>query len=299
MSGPPLALLPGRMPLRSMEEVTFDVAANLRDLVYRAKKINCKGTNYDTIVTAYDVSQLLKAVFAGGWITGEEHQMCDKDNIQPNINDVAAQVGLFVKNIGATSTGEVIPLKTTAVAGRKDQAAARATSGTKKIRRHPATAHKITKTALERTTEAHSSAREAKKPVYVCCMEAMETGVATFAFYDEDHRLLPRQVQQYVKLDASTESLAKAKGLSMQLHDKFKMSRGREHNLRAAVYLARNRLTHWANGNDSASRPEGEDTDLFVPYTLMRNLKYSDNAVMDMCREVRVPLLWEDVEELF
>lgn len=273
--------------------------ANLRDLVYKAKSIHYKGTNYDTTVTAYDVNQLLNAAFAGGWISGERHRMCNKNNIQPKVNDVAAQVGLFVKNIGATSTGEVIPPQPKAAAGRKDQAAAKATSVPKKIRRHPATAHKITKTALKRTTEAHSSAREAKKPVYVGCMESMEMGVATFAFYDEDHRLLPRQVQQYVKLDASHESLANAMGKSMQLHDSFKMSRGREYNLRAAVYLARNRLTHWANGNGPASRPEGEDLDLFVPYTLMRNLQYSDKAVMDMCKEVRVPLLWEDTEELF
>lgn len=45
--------------------------------------------------------------------------------------------------------------------------------------------------------------------------------------------------------------------------------------------------------------PEGKDVDFIVLYTLNRNLNYSDKTVMDMCREIIVPSLWEDVEDLF
>lgn len=293
-----IALLPGRPAIQSQQDVEFAMGDNLRDLVYEAKRIHFMGTDKDTIVTAYDVTKLLRAVFAEGWVTGDDHQMCGKDNIQPNVNDVAVQVGLFSKSIGAVSTGAVIPPRPKANSTPIHPAPAKAASG-KKMRRHPATNHKVAKAALKRTVEAHSSAREAKAPVYVGCMEGMEAGMAVFAFYDSKHRLLPRAAQNYVKLHAWTKSLNQAKGKSMLLHDKFKMSRGREYNLRAAVYLARNRLTHWANGNDPSTRPLGEDKDLFVPYTLMRNLAYPDQSVMARCKSAEVLPLWQGMDHIF
>lgn len=60
-----------------------------------------------------------------------------------------------------------------------------------------------------------------------------------------------------------------------------------------------NRLTHWANGNDTAFHPRSENIDLLVLLTLMYNLNCSDQTIMDMCREVIVPSLWEDMEDLF
>lgn len=81
----------------------------------------------------------------------------------------------------------------------------------------------------------------------------------------------------------------------MQLHDEFQMSRCREYNLRAAIHLARNRITCWGNGNGVKSRPKYEDKDLFVEYKLLRNME----AAMKMCREAQVIKLWEGMDHLF
>ncbi|KAI7775001.1 hypothetical protein LA080_007471 [Diaporthe eres] len=272
-----IALLPGRMPLRRLDDVTHDMRENLRDLLHTAKTVHCKGPGLDTIVTVIDVKNLLKAVFSGGGITGEAHQMCGKDYAKPSIDDVAAQVGLLDKDIVASSD--------------------KGPSGTKskKAPSHAAASQKVKKADSKKAKKS----RKGSKPVYVGCKEASERGTATFAYYDEDHKILPKTVQNSIKLHAWIESLSKAQGFAMQLHDGFRMHRCRMYNLRAAIYLARNRLTYWANGNDVESRPEGEDKDLFIEYALMRNLQYSDQAVMDMCREVRVPTLWENAEELF
>lgn len=258
-----IALLPGRMPLLCLDNVTHDMRENLRDLLHTPKTVHCEGTGLDAIVTVTDVKNLLKAVFRG-WFTGEVHQMCGKDYAKPSIDDVAAQVGLLDRDIVAAYD--------------------KATSGTN---------------AKKADTKMAKKSRKGSKLVYVCCKEASERGVATFVYYDENHKILPKTVQNSIKLHDWVESLSKAQGVAMKLHDAFKMHRGRRYNLRAAIYLARNRLTHWANGNDVDSRPEGEDKDLFIEYALMRNLQYSDQAVMDMCREVRVPPLWENAEELF
>ncbi|KAK7727356.1 hypothetical protein SLS63_007179 [Diaporthe eres] len=268
-----IALLPGCMPLRRLDDVTHDMRENLRDLLHTPKTVHCKGTGLDTIVTVTDVKNLLKAVFSGGWITGEAHQMCGKDYAKPSIDDVAAQVGLLDKDT-----------------------ADKATSGTKskKAPSHAAASQKVKKA----DTKKAKKSRKGPQPVYVGCKEASERGVVTFVYYDEDHKMLPKTVQNCIKLHAWIGSLSKAQGFAMQLHDGFKMHRCRMYNLRAAIYLARNRLTYWANGNDVESRPEGEEKYLFIEYTLMRNLEYSDQAVMDICRELRVPTLWENTQEL-
>lgn len=63
----------------------------------------------------------------------------------------------------------------------------------KNLRRHPATKHLVTKKALEGATEAHSSARQVNKPVYVSSKEAMEGDVANFTFYNENHKIFPEE----------------------------------------------------------------------------------------------------------
>lgn len=68
------------------------------------------------------------------------------------------------------------------------------------------------------------------------------------------------------------------------------MSRCRKYNLRAAIYLARNRLTYWTNGDDVKSFPRCEDKDLFVEYKLMRNMECLDKAAME---------IWEGLDHLF
>lgn len=296
-------LLPGRTPIRSQSQVTFEMKAAMRDLVYKPKIIQYKGTNFDTNPTWHDMTKLLDGVFAGGWVTGEPHQMCSKNTIKPSMDDVAVQVGFFTKNIGATSTGIIDTPKSKATSGHKN---AKGTPGNgskatkvKKLRRHPATKHLVTKKALEGATEAYSSARQVNKPVYMSSQAAKEPGVATFTFYDGNHKILPGGIEDFVKIDPSVGSLEKARGRAMQLHDEFKMSRCREYNIRAAIYLARNRLTYWANGNDVKSRPKCEDKDLFVEYKLMRNMEHFDKAAMEMCREGQVMELWEGMDHLF
>lgn len=272
-----IALLPGRLPLRSLDDVTHEMRDNLRDLLHTPKTAHCKGTGLDTIVTVTDVKNLLKAVFSGGWVTGKSHQMCGKDFAKPSIDDVAVQVGLVDEDTIAASS--------------------RATPSTKSktAPSHTATAQKVKKADPKKAKRAP----KAPKPVYLGCKEASERGTATFVFYNENHRILPKTVQNSIKLHAWIKSLAEAQGQAMQMHDAFKMLRCRTYNLRAAIYLARNRLTYWANGNDVDSRPEGEDSDLFIEYTLMRNLEYSDQAVMDMCKKVAVPPLWQGMENVF
>lgn len=77
------------------------------------------------------------------------------------------------------------------------------------------------------------------------------------------------------------------------------MKHDREYNLRASIYLARNRLTHWVNRNTLTSRPEKENLELFVPYKLMRNMEYHEQAVIDMCKKVKVPTIWQHTTFLF
>ncbi|KAH8776528.1 hypothetical protein F5883DRAFT_518414 [Diaporthe sp. PMI_573] len=277
-----IALLPGRTPIRTQSEVAFEMREALRDLVCKAKAIHCKGTSLDTIPNAHDITQLLKGGICcrtGHWI-------------------YAPNVGLFTKNIGANSTGAIKAPKGKAISGRYTT---KITSciGTKasQAKKPSRPDHKISKTALKMATESHSSARQVKKPVYVGCKEGTKD-VATFTFYDENHRMFPKSSLPNIKLYSGVKSLDEAKGHAMQLHDRFYMSRGREYNLRAAIYLARQRLTCWANGNDVDSRPEGEDKGMFVEYTLMRNLECSDEAAMEMCREVQVPKLWVGMDHL-
>ncbi|KAJ0109769.1 hypothetical protein J7T55_004318 [Diaporthe amygdali] len=300
-------MLPGRQPMRSQDEVTHEMADNLRDLISRPKAIHYNGSGMSTVVTIPDVKQLVKAAFARGWITGKPHQMCGKGYVQPTIDDVAAQVGFLNQNITATSSNATSGKTTSsnATSGKTtlgkttSDKATPGTKGKKKAFRHPAVASKVKKMALSKAKAANSSARKALRPVYLGCSESMDGGAAMFTYYDQHHKVLPRTAQKFVTLPAAHESLATAKGMAMQLHDQFKMSRVREYNLRAAIYLARNRLTHWANGNDVASRPEREDKDLFVEYILMRHLEYPEQAVMNIYKQVMVPALWEDMGKLF
>ncbi|KAL1869141.1 hypothetical protein Daus18300_005678 [Diaporthe australafricana] len=273
-----IVLLPGKQPIRSKTEMTSEMKENLRDLMRKVKTIHYGGTDNDTVPSVFDVNFLTRGMFAKGCITGKAHQMCGKGNLKPKINDVGAQVGKA--SIGKTaSTAPVAPKKKTSIPKAK--------------------AHKFKKMALEGATEPHSRARQAQQPVHIGCQEAMEGGVVTFKYYDADHKILPRNAEKFVTVNATLENLANAKGLSMQLHDGFKMQRCREYNLRVAIYLARNRLTHWANGNDVASRPGDKDMELFVPYQLMRNLAYHDPVVMAKCKETPIPGLWVHMTHLF
>lgn len=63
--------------------------------------------------------------------------------------------------------------------------------------------HPVTKKALEGATEAHSSARKVNKPAYVSSKEAMEGDVATFTFYNENRKIIPRGTRKYIKVDPS------------------------------------------------------------------------------------------------
>lgn len=209
-----IALLPGRMPFRRLDDVTHDMRENLRDLLHTPKTVHCKGTGLDTISTVTDVKNLLNAVFSGGWITGEAHQMCGRDYTKPSIDDVAAQVGLLDKATSSTKS--------------------------KKAPSHAAASQKVKKA----DTKKAKKSRKGPKPVYVGCKEASERGVATFVYYDETHKTLSKTVQNSMKLHAWIESLSKVQGFAMQLHDGFKMHRCRMYNLRAAIYLAGNRLTY-------------------------------------------------------
>ncbi|KAJ0124885.1 hypothetical protein J7T55_006228 [Diaporthe amygdali] len=54
-----------------------------------------------------------------------------------------------------------------------------------------------------------------------------------------------------------------------------------EYNMRVAVYIARNRLTFFANSGMRASRPvtESEDMELFIKYQPIRNMVGSSDVI--------------------
>lgn len=298
----------GREPIYR-DGVTNEILENLRDLVYRIKKIHFAGSDIDKLPKLHDIRKLLDLVFSQSWIPGKPHQMCSKDRVNPGMDDVLAQIGLFAKNIGASTSGLYIPPKDKNGSGRRSTNATSGTSATsgtmsrkkiKKLRSHPATAHLVQRSALKRAEVAHSKAREAKKPVYVGCRKGKEPGMVVFDFYDSQHRMLPSDVYEYVTNHVGFKTLSEARGHSMQLHDRFKLRHGREYNIRLAVFIARNRLTHWANGNHVDTRPRGEAEviDHFIPYLLMRNMDHADKDALAVCRAVVVPKLWDDMDNL-
>ncbi|KAL1857520.1 hypothetical protein Daus18300_010278 [Diaporthe australafricana] len=270
-----VAMNPGREPIRIQEEVTIEMREELRDLLRQPKETHLKGSGQDTAVTLPDVRRLVKAAFADGWISGAPHQMCGDGYAQPNVNDVAAQVGLFDENNNANTTNA--------------------------IQAQPAQGYNYrgVRGKITAAEAPHTTARNALQPIYIGCLESMVAGNATFAYYDSAHRILPQTARHSITLHSAYDKLGQAKALSMQYHDKFMMNRAREYNLRAAIYLARNRLTHWANGNPLNTRPVREDMGIYVDYVLMRNLSYCIPSVLDMCKQLSVPGLWDDMKRLF
>lgn len=125
-----------------------------------------------------------------------------------------------------------------------------------------------------------------------CRASGQPPATAVFYYLDKDYNPLPDDVETCISLFSWTESVRDAQRLALINHDRVEVFRGRKHNLEAATYLARNRLTHWANGNDVESRPEGERDDLFIEYNLMRNLHCAEESAMTACRRRGLPLLW-------
>lgn len=69
-------------------------------------------------------------------------------------------------------------------------------------------------------------------------------------------------------------SLEEAKLAAMRAYEKYWMERGLRYNMEVARYIARNRLTFYANGGQHNKAPQGEDELMkyFVLYKLMRNM---------------------------
>ncbi|KKY37771.1 hypothetical protein UCDDA912_g02206 [Diaporthe ampelina] len=257
---------PDRQALRSHDDVTPEMRENLRDLLHKLQAIHFRDRR-SMCIGDTDFQNLLDEVFTEGWVTGRMHQMCGENYFESNIKNIAAQVHLFDKDvIGALASEKAKEASSPYdMAGRLD---------TKKNRK---------------------KAPEAFIKVYVTCTESEQLeGVATFVYHDEDYNVLPDGVQNCIALLSGDAPLANAQGRALIYHDRFELSRCREHNLQAAVYLARNRLTHWANGNDVKSRPEHEEEVLFVEYDLMRYLECTEESAMVMCRKRKIPALWED-----
>lgn len=78
----------------------------------------------------------------------------------------------------------------------------------------------------------------------------------------------------------------------MKKYERFWMKNGREYKMKIAIYIARNRLTFYANGGQIGDVPEGEEDmkRLFHRYKLVRNMTVPSDCVAAQEEVKQIPL---------
>lgn len=110
---------------------------------------------------------------------------------------------------------------------------------------------KVTKRTPERQeTSAH---REAGSRILIGIVKGADNSF-TFRYYDGAHRPLPSSYRPK-NLSADLSSIKDAKLAVMRAYEKYWMERGLRYNMEVARYIARNRLTFYANGGQYHKAP--------------------------------------------
>lgn len=223
----------GRDPFQSPADVHRDMKLYMRDILHIPKNIHYQGTTAYTTVNLEEMQQLIDACFSmsdENWKTGDPHDLPDTKMIHGDMDSVNLIIATLTAPMGAVSK-----VKGYDKPARKEIIHRQVNGGETPI-----------KVMKKEPTQTPSKHRVSGAPVLL----ALEPGpekLATFKFYDGAHRKLPNLFQPD-NLLPQYPNLVAAKTALMKKYERFWMKNGREYNMKIAIFIARNRLTFYANG---------------------------------------------------
>lgn len=273
-----VALNPGRDPFETPAYVSGDMAFDMREVFHAPKNIHFQGTLGYKTANLTDVNKLVDACFSMNdedWSTGEYHSLPDTSMIDGGIDSVNLVVATFMNPMGA-----VTKVKGNDRAARKEIIHRQVNRGEAQM--------KVMKKEPEQQLDVHhmQGAR---------VLMALKPGpqkTATFRFYDGAHRKLPNSFVPS-NLAHPYQNLVQAKLDLMKKYERFWMNNGREYNMKIAIFIARNRLTFYANGGAIGQAPDGEEEvkKFFHRYVLVRSMLVHEDciAVKEVVKQKELP----------
>lgn len=188
--------------------------------------------------------------------SGQYHGLPSPKDVDAGVDNVCVVAGTLLQDMGAVSRERANNMPT-----RKEITH-------RVINRGETT--KVTKRAPEK--QEISPHREAGSRVLIGIVKGADNSFS-FKYYNGAHRPLPN-ANRLKNLVCDLGSVDEAKLAVMRAYEKYWMERGLPYNMEVAWYIARNRLTFYANGGQHNKAPQGEDELMkyFVPHNLIRNM---------------------------
>lgn len=233
----------------------------MRSILEKPMRIHYQGTERYKTPNKRQMEQLVAACFdEGQWKTGQYHGLPSPKDVDAGVDNVCVVAGTLLQDMGAVSRE------------RPNNMPARKEITHRVINRGETT--KVTKRAPEK--QEIRPHREAGSRVLIGIVKGADNSFS-FKYYNGAHRPLPN-ANRLKNLVCDLGSVDEAKLAVMRAYEKYWMERGLRYNMEVARYIARNRLTFYANGGQHNKAPQGEDELMkyFVPYKLIRTM----NGVM-------------------
>lgn len=252
----------------SPSDISLDMARNLLDIIQAVKVCHFKGTSQEWRVARSDIHHFLRLVFRDGWQSGDYHELAT-DASEPDLEEVGVRVGTLRRT----------SLRPSLDASRASESAAEEGSSATK---QPANTASLSRKKSARvrwrsplTQDRLSSDERAATNNTIWLHPKPGEGMVTFKLYDNDNKQLPSSYgpKDVVGMPKGA-ALVRIKRELMQKSDDFHIRQTGFHNVNLAVWLARNRVTLWANKRRSpAWRPlRAKGDSKFMDYSLTQNM---------------------------
>lgn len=253
----------------------------MRDILHAPKNIHLQGTPGYKTANLTDVNKLIDACFAGGWKTGDPHDLPDIKMIDGGIDSVKLTVGTLHNAMGA-----VTKVKGHDKAARKEI-----------IHRQVNRGETLMK-VVEKEPEQKLDVRRMQGAAVLMALEPGPNKTVTFKYYDSGHKKVPNSYN-HTNLLQQYPDLVAAKTALMKKYERFWMKNGRKYNMKIAIFIVRNRLTFYANGGPHGQIPEGEEEvkKLFHRYTLVRSMLVHEDciAAKEVVKQKELPDLFHQM----
>lgn len=237
-----LQLAKGRAPFRSLLDVPSEMSWAMRNILEKPMRIHFQGTTRYKTPNKRQMEQLVAACFdEGQWKTGQYHGLPSPKDLDAGVDNVCVVADTLLKDMGAVSRE------------RANSMPARKEITHRVINRGETT--KVTKRAPEK--QEISSHREAGSRVLIGIVKDADNSFS-FKYYDGAHGPLPNAFR-LKNLACDLGSLEEAKLAAIPAYEKYWMERGLRYSMEVARYIARNRLTFYANGGQHNKAPQGEN----------------------------------------
>lgn len=252
-----LQLAKGREPFISLLDVPSEMSWAMRSILEKPMRIHYQGTARYKTPNKRQMEQLVAACFdEGQWKTGQYHGLPSPKDVEAGVDNVYVVADTLLNDMGAVSRE------------RANNMPARKEITHRVINRGETT--KVTKRAPEK--QEVSPHREVGSRVLIGIVKGAHKSFS-FKYYDGAHRPLPNAFR-LKNLVCDLGSIKDTKLAAMRAYEKYWMERGLRYNMEAARYIARNRLTFYANGGQHNKAPQGGDELMkyFFPYKLICNM---------------------------